>query len=132
MNSWGSIINSGSIELKSVFISNNKCSLPQAYSVFNIQSFITCTMPSFKVHKVFNNFYFVLKDSDTWAAQVTCGGHFDSVLDVAWQRGSADFLLSLSADQTTRCHGYWKSCDNEEPVRCLDIFSQRHTHKLMS
>jgi elongator complex protein 2 len=37
---------------------------------------------------------------------VTVGGHFGEVVDMQWEPGGC-FLLSVSADQTTRIHAPW-------------------------
>ena len=63
------------------------------------------------------------QETNVWEAQVTCGGHFASVEDIAWQPKAGNFLMSTSLDQTTRCHGYWKS-HNPQQV------SERLTHKI--
>ena len=39
---------------------------------------------------------------------VTCGGHFGAVQDIVWDP-EGQFLLSVSADQTTRLHAFWES-----------------------
>jgi len=42
-------------------------------------------------------------DSNSWRPGVAVGGHQGAVADLAWEP-SGEFLLSVSADQTTRCH----------------------------
>lgn len=44
------------------------------------------------------------KESEQWSPSVVCGGHFMSVEDVAWEPRQGRYLLSVSADQTTRLH----------------------------
>ena len=61
---------------------------------------------------------------------MTCGGHFDGVQDIAWQPQTGHFLLSLSTDQTTRCHGYWKSEDQKEVQ--LESFCKCLQNKVIS
>lgn len=45
--------------------------------------------------------------SDTWAQQIGIGGHVRSVNDIAWEP-QGGYILSTSADQTTRLHAAWK------------------------
>ncbi|XP_076460767.1 elongator complex protein 2-like isoform X2 [Babylonia areolata] len=47
------------------------------------------------------------KDTGMWEPAVTGGGHFGSVVDVDWDRGGGNFVLSASVDQTTRLHAPW-------------------------
>ncbi|KAL8579062.1 hypothetical protein ACOMHN_036001 [Nucella lapillus] len=48
-----------------------------------------------------------LQDSKLWEPAVTGGGHFGSVVDLDWDRGGGNFILSASTDQTTRLHAPW-------------------------
>lgn len=50
------------------------------------------------------------ENSDAWAPGICAGGHFSEVRDLCWNP-TGEFLLSVSADQTTRCHAPWKRCD---------------------
>jgi elongator complex protein 2 len=45
------------------------------------------------------------EDSTSWRPGVMTGGHQAAVTDLAWEPSGA-FLLSVSTDQTTRCHAY--------------------------
>ena len=38
---------------------------------------------------------------------MVCGGHFDVVEDLLWEPDSAEFLVSVAADQTSRLHAPW-------------------------
>ena len=57
-------------------------------------------------------------ESDSWQAGVTVGGHFDAVHDIVWEPKHGRYLLSVSTDQTTRLHSYWK---HGEQVHWLTI-----------
>ncbi|RYP77025.1 hypothetical protein DL771_001315 [Monosporascus sp. 5C6A] len=46
------------------------------------------------------------RDRDQWLPRVGVSGHTRAVTGVAWAR-SGDYLLSTSADQTTRLHAAW-------------------------
>lgn len=53
--------------------------------------------------------------NDVWLPKVVVGGHFSEVRDLCWNpRG--EFLLTVSADQTTRCHAPWIRQDNPHTV----------------
>jgi len=58
----------------------------------------------------------MLQDSDSWVPGITVGGHFASVEDIAWDPDGGEFIISVSLDQTTRLHGYWKSEDTNEVI----------------
>uniref|UniRef100_A0A0K8UIX6 Elongator complex protein 2 n=1 Tax=Bactrocera latifrons TaxID=174628 RepID=A0A0K8UIX6_BACLA len=47
-----------------------------------------------------------------WSPGVIIGGHFDEVRDLAWAP-NGEFLLSVSADQTTRIHAPWRRSNDE-------------------
>lgn len=51
------------------------------------------------------------ENESNWLPQVNAGGHFGEVRDLAWEQ-SGEYLMSLSADQTTRIHAPWNVQDN--------------------
>lgn len=52
-----------------------------------------------------------------WCPRPICGGHFGEVTDIAWEK-NGHYLLSVSADQTTRLHAQWTT-SNASEVRLL-------------
>lgn len=52
-------------------------------------------------------------NSGVWLPNVVIGGHFAEVRDMCWNP-NGEYLLTVSADQTTRCHAEWKRNDDEE------------------
>lgn len=48
---------------------------------------------------------------NVWTPGTIIGGHFAEARDLCWDP-YGQFLLSVSADQTTRCHGPWKQKNN--------------------
>lgn len=55
-----------------------------------------------------------------WEPVVTVGGHFGEVVDLAWDPEGGMFLMSVSADQTTRVHAPWCQ-ENSDKVSKLKI-----------
>lgn len=52
--------------------------------------------------------------NNAWTPGIISGGHFADVRDLCWDP-FGQFVLSVSADQTTRCHALWSRVDaNEE------------------
>ncbi|KAI1422164.1 WD40-repeat-containing domain protein [Xylaria sp. FL1777] len=47
------------------------------------------------------------KDEDQWMPRIGISGHTRAVTGIAWAK-NGDYLLSTSADQTTRLHASWK------------------------
>lgn len=45
--------------------------------------------------------------SDHWTSVPTISGHYGAVQDLTWEPTRGEFLLSVSADQTTRAHAPW-------------------------
>ncbi|KAJ8316643.1 hypothetical protein KUTeg_005804 [Tegillarca granosa] len=45
--------------------------------------------------------------TNSWRPVVTVGGHFDEVQDLDWDKGSGQFVISVSTDQTSRLHAPW-------------------------
>ena len=52
------------------------------------------------------------KDDDQWMPQIGISGHTRAVTGIAWAK-NGDYLLSTSADQTTRLHASWKRDDGD-------------------
>lgn len=51
-----------------------------------------------------------------WRPGIVVGGHFAEVRDLTWN-SNGDFLLSVSADQTTRCHAPWtRQVDGKQKI----------------
>lgn len=44
---------------------------------------------------------------ESWRPAVVAGGHFNEARDFAWEP-NGEFMISVSADQTTRCHVPWR------------------------
>nr|XP_022902436.1 probable elongator complex protein 2 [Onthophagus taurus] len=55
--------------------------------------------------------YNYIPDLNIWDSMVTVGGHFGEVTDLGWEP-KGEFLISASADQTTRVHAPWKTESN--------------------
>lgn len=45
--------------------------------------------------------------TDHWLPVPTISGHYGAVQDIAWEPTGGEFLLSVSADQTTRAYAPW-------------------------
>lgn len=45
---------------------------------------------------------------DEWTPGVTIGGHFNEVVDLAWDPEAGSFVVSVSEDQTSRIHAPWR------------------------
>jgi hypothetical protein len=54
---------------------------------------------------------------------VTFGGHFGAVCDLCWDPKGA-FLISTSADQTTRLHAHWQAENSAEVCLFFSILSK--------
>uniref|UniRef100_A0A0A9W8Z0 Elongator complex protein 2 n=1 Tax=Lygus hesperus TaxID=30085 RepID=A0A0A9W8Z0_LYGHE len=54
------------------------------------------------------NLWHFSTEEDRWCPKPICCGHFDEVTDLAWEP-NGHFLLSVSADQTTRLHAQWST-----------------------
>ncbi|KAJ8725359.1 hypothetical protein PYW08_003542 [Mythimna loreyi] len=70
---------------------------------------------SFLAHGYNGSFHIWKQCMETgqWQSSPVCGGHFSAVEDVRWER-EGRYLMSVSADQTTRVHAPWKSAHGTE------------------
>lgn len=61
-------------------------------------------------------------NENVWTPGIVVGGHFSEVRDLTWNP-NGDFLLTVSADQTTRCHASWTRQDGGQRkiVRIIKI-----------
>lgn len=50
-------------------------------------------------------------ESNVWLPSRVVGGHFAEVRDLCWNP-NGEYLLTVSADQTTRCHAPWRRKDS--------------------
>lgn len=57
-------------------------------------------------HGYYGSFHKWDKCGEIWDSAVVMGGHFGSVVDMHWEP-EGKYLLSVSADQTTRLHAPW-------------------------
>lgn len=53
-----------------------------------------------------------------WTPGIVVGGHFNEVRDLCWDP-KGQFLLTTSADQTTRCHAPWRRSASMEIVSAI-------------
>lgn len=54
-----------------------------------------------------------VQETNQWQPSVVCGGHFNAVEDVRWEPTHGRYIMSLSADQTTRIHAPWNKPDGK-------------------
>lgn len=52
------------------------------------------------------------ENANIWIPGTIVGGHFAEVRDLCWNP-NGEFLLTVSADQTTRCHAPWQRKDSD-------------------
>ena len=65
--------------------------------------------------------YLLVLCSDHWLAVPTISGHYGPVMDLTWEPTHGEFLLSVSADQTTRACAPWVQEDQEGEVTWREI-----------
>ncbi|KAJ0180242.1 hypothetical protein K1T71_003646 [Dendrolimus kikuchii] len=51
------------------------------------------------------------EESGQWQPQVVTGGHFNAVEDLRWEPHRGRYIMSVSADQTTRVYAPWRISD---------------------
>ncbi|CAB3252069.1 unnamed protein product [Arctia plantaginis] len=54
------------------------------------------------------------KETNQWHPSVVCGGHFSAVEDIRWEPHHGRYLMSVSADQTSRVHAPWNTTHGSE------------------
>lgn len=52
--------------------------------------------------------------NNVWTPSVTVGGHFNQVVDLAWDPQGASFVVTVSRDQTTRIHAPWSKSHTKD------------------
>lgn len=69
-------------------------------------------------HGSFHIWHIESDASNLWLPNCVVGGHFAEVRDLCWNP-NGEYLLTVSADQTTRCHAPWrrKNTSAEQTVR---------------
>lgn len=61
------------------------------------------------------------ENSNVWLPGIIIGGHFDEVRDLCWN-SYGEYLLTVSADQMTRCHAPWQRTNlSKEAIVCLNL-----------
>ncbi|XP_037941287.1 probable elongator complex protein 2, partial [Teleopsis dalmanni] len=66
-------------------------------------------------HGAFHKWSQSPENDNMWLPSVIVGGHFGEVRDIDWEPSGA-YLMSVSADQTTRIHAPWQRDDNTTNV----------------
>ncbi|XP_055626523.1 elongator complex protein 2 [Toxorhynchites rutilus septentrionalis] len=66
-------------------------------------------------------------DDKLWTPGIIVGGHFESVRDLTWEP-EGQFLVTLSADQTTRIHAGWKRDDANESTQTWHEIARPQVH----
>uniref|UniRef100_T1HB76 Elongator complex protein 2 n=1 Tax=Rhodnius prolixus TaxID=13249 RepID=T1HB76_RHOPR len=70
-------------------------------------------------HSYQGSFHMWTNEQDQWKPAVTIGGHFDSVVDLGWEK-QGRYLLSTGLDQTTRLHAPWVQ-ESVDEVRATEL-----------
>lgn len=61
------------------------------------------------------------QDESSWLPGIVVGGHFSAVYDLAWEPNGL-FLITVSADQTSRIHVPWVRPSFDEQVQHFFCF----------
>jgi len=67
------------------------------------------------------------QQKELWQPNVSCGGHFGPVQDFDWSP-SSNFLISVSADQTSRLISQWKRKENDKLVHTWHEIARPQIH----
>ncbi|XP_031639576.1 probable elongator complex protein 2 [Contarinia nasturtii] len=67
------------------------------------------------------------ENENIWIPGINVGGHFSEVRDLCWNP-TGEFLLTVSADQTTRCHAPWKRADTTDNLTTWHEIARPQVH----
>lgn len=76
-------------------------------------------------HSYHGAFHIWNHSNDTWTPGVTIGGHFNEVVDLAWDPQGL-FIITVSEDQTTRIHAPWSKNRTQKVNRYIHCLKPRN------